>query len=755
MTRDDDGRVVEMRAPERFEPRGAAPQQPPIGPKDDTTLRDLVWVVSESYRLVLGVAVACIVIGVAYLFVATPIYRAGVVVQVEDDTKTLAGLQELSAALTERTPADTEMEIIRSRSLLDGVVEKLGLDVEVRPRTLPLVGNAFARRYKGARPAAPLFGLAAYAWGGERARVDRLEVSEDLVDVPLQLTATGEGGYELAGPKGVLARGVVGKPIASAYGESQVRGFVSELVARPGTSFVVVKRRLSDVVDRLRRELNIVEKGKKTGIISIDLEGDNPARVSAILDAVTTAYLRQNVDRKSAEAAKTLEFIESQLPMVKRNVDAAESALNAFRLERGTVDLTAETQKILERSADIQKGLQNLELEQSDLRHRFTDTHPALQAVRDKIAALRSQRDSVNSKLKQLPRTEVDSARLVGDAKVANELYSQLLNRAQQLKVAKSGTIGNVRVLDHAILPRDPESPRPTPVMALAVVLGLSAGVGAAFARRALHEGTEDPDEIERETGLSVYATVPHSDRQAELSRRLHRRSRQAVPILAALDPGDIAIENLRSLRTSLQFALAEASNNVVAIGGPAPDLGKSFVTVNLAHVLAAAERRVIVVDGDLRRGRLHRYFGGDRSPGLSELVSGTATIDVAVRKTDATHLDFLASGRVPPNPAELLASGRFIQALAALSARYDLVVIDTPPILAVTDTTLIARSAGVNLLVLRAGRHPMSEIALTVRRLAQNGIRVHGAVLNDMPLTERRYGKIAHYYQYEYRSSP
>jgi len=329
-----------------------------------------------------------------------------------------------------------------------------------------------------------------------------------------------------------------------------------------------------------------------------------------------------------------------------------------------------------------------------------------------------------------------------------------MLNKAQQLRVAKSGTIGNVRVLDYAVLPKRPESPRPAPVLALALVLGLTGGVAAAFARRALDEGTHDPDEIERATGLAVYATIPHSERQAELGRRLHRRGK-AVPILAALDPGDIAVENLRSLRTSLQFALVEAKSNVIAIGGPAPDLGKSFVTVNLAHVLAASDRRILVIDGDLRRGRLHWYFGGDRSPGLSELVSGEIPLERAVRRTDLAKLDFLASGRVPPNPSELLGSARFGQVLAALSSRYDLAVVDTPPILAVTDTALIARMAGVNLLVLRAGRHPLSEIALTVKRLAQNGIKVHGAVLNDMPLTERRYGKIAHYYQYEYRSAP
>jgi tyrosine-protein kinase Etk/Wzc len=757
MTPHQERRLAELRGSDRGDRQSHVPPQA-TGQTvlDEPSFRDLVWVLVGSRRLVLGTAAAVLGLAVVYLLLATPLYRSNVVVQVEDETKTLAGLQELSAVVNERTPADTEIEIIRSRSLLDGVVEQLGLDIQARPRTFPIIGNAFFRRHEGLQLASPPLGLDRYAWGGEHARVQRLDLSDDLVGEPLQLTATGEGSFVFGfAKKGLSAVGQVGKPFSATQGDAQISAFVSELAARPGTTFTVVKRRMSDVVDKLRRELSIAEKSKKTGIIVIELQGEDPRQVSAILDAISGAYLRQNVERKSAEAAKTLEFIESQLPVVKRNAETADAALNDFQYQRGTVDLTAETQKMLERNADIQKGLQALELEQADLRQRFTEEHPALQTLRRKIEKLRSERDALNAQMKKLPRTELESARLVGDAKVANELYSQLLNKAQQLRVAKSGTIGNVRVLDHAVVPRRPESPKPALVLALALVVGLSAGVAAAFARRALHEGTVDPDEIERGTGLAIYAIVPHSARQEELGRRLHRHGSTPVPILAALDPGDIAVENLRSLRTSLQFALVEASNNIIAIGGPAPDLGKSFVTANLAHVLATADRRVLVVDGDLRRGRLHRIFGGPRSPGLSDLVSGAVPLDGAIRKTELDHLDFLSSGRVPPNPAELLGSARFEQVMAALSARYDFVILDTPPILAVTDTALIARIAAVNLLVLRAGRHPISEITATVKRLAQVGAKVQGAVLNDMPLTERRYGRIAHYYQYEYRSSP
>ena len=198
-----------------------------------------------------------------------------------------------------------------------------------------------------------------------------------------------------------------------------------------------------------------------------------------------------------------------------------------------------------------------------------------------------------------------------------------------------------------------------------------------------------------------------------------------------------------------------EASNNVIALGAPAPAVGKSFVSVNLAHLLASAGRRVLLVDGDLRRGRLHRYFSLDRGPGLSDVVSGSVPLEEALRPSGVDRLDVLSTGRIPPNPAELLASHRFQHLLAAVSKRYDLVLVDTPPVLAVTDPALVARHAGVNLLVLRAGAHSIQEIALATKHLSQSGVRVQGAILNEVKEMRGRYGRAGRYYRYEYRSDP
>jgi tyrosine-protein kinase Etk/Wzc len=720
---------------------------------DELTFRELVHVIRSGAWTVAVVTVLALAAGAAYLFLRQPTYAANVVVQVEANTPSVARLDNLAAALGE-LPSEAEMEILRSRSLLDTVVGELGLETDARPRTFPVIGAAFARRYRQPGLAPPRFGLEGYAWGGERINVQRMVVSDDLLEQDIPISALGGGRFLVElGPGGSI-RGEVGKALSVVLGPSRLELFVSELYARPGTTFMLTRHRRADVVEALLRRLAVSERGKKTGILVAGLEGSDPVRVAAIVDGLANAYLRQNVERRSAEAAKTLAFLETQLPVLKDKATAAESALNLYQQQHGVVDLPQETQSILAQSAEVQRELYQVELRRSEVSQRFTDEHPEMMALNEKASMLRSKLGAMNARMRQLPQQELDSARLARDVKVTNELYMQVLNRAQELQVVKSGTVGNARIVDHAVVPHRPIRPQSGPVLAVSLLVGVLGGIAAAFVRKSFDDRSSDPDVIERTTGVPLYASIPHSARQEVLGRRRSRRRGGPPPILAAVDPGDLAVESLRSLRTSLQFALMEAPTNIVAVSGPGADLGKSFLVVNLGHVLAGAGQRVLLVDGDLRRGSLHRYFGLPRSPGLSELVTGAAPAELAVRKTGVPGLDLVSTGRIPPNPADLLASDRFQAILSDASHRYALVLVDTPPVLAVTDAALVARVAGVLLLVLRAGQNPLREIHAAVKRFARSGARVHGAVLNDVPIRGRS-GRYAGNYHYEYRSAP
>jgi tyrosine-protein kinase Etk/Wzc len=714
---------------------------------DDSALREWAGLVSNSRWLVAGVVAACLATTGAWVLVATPIFRSDAVVQVEERAKGIAGLEELTAAFSSTTPAETEIEVIRSRALLGGVVERLGLDVIAVPRHFPIVGDAVARRRDGEGPASAPPMLRSFAWGGERIAVGRLDVPEPLLGKTLVLTAGDRGRFQLAAPDGrPLLEGTVGVAAAA----DGVELFVSRLEAREGTRFRLTRLPIEEAVERLQARLAVGERGRKTGILQIALEGPDRDVVARTVDAVAQDYQRQNVDRRSAEAEKTLAFLSGQLPTLRENLDTAEAALEKYRRTHGRVDVGLETKGVLERSADTERRLSELLLQRTELRQRFTDSHPAALALEDKIGKLRGERDASLARLRDLPEAEMRSASLLRDVKVANELYLLVVNKVQELKVVKSGTVGNVRVLDTAVRARRPIRPDPLPALAAALAAGLVLGIGLAFLRRALARGLEDPEAVERVTRLAVYASVPHSDAQAALARSQRRGGSLENPLLARHDPNDLAVEALRALRTSVAFALAEGDGNVVALGGPSPGVGKSFVAANLAQVLAESGSRVLLVDADLRKGRLHELLGGGGEPGLSEMIAAGEALPGAVRPTAQAGLDFLPRGRIAPNPSELLASDRFRKVMDWASRSYDVVVVDTAPILAVTDGVLVSRHCAVNLLVLRAGRHPVREIGAAVKAYAQGGVELHAVVLNGA--RPSREGGHGYHYQYSYR---
>jgi tyrosine-protein kinase Etk/Wzc len=683
--------------------------------------------------------------GALYTAIQTPVYRANTVLQFEKQGSSLG--EQLDQLLADFSgEASTEIEILTSRALLGRVIDELRLDVVAGPWHFPLLGAAFARAHGGPGPAsAPLWGLERFAWGGERIRVERVEVPPELEDVPFTLVAGEAGAYTLLGPGSTpLLSGRTGEPAVAPPGSPwRVELLVSELQARPGTRFGVTKHSRLVAVEALQRALRVTEKSANTGVLSVVLEGQEPAVLSATLDAIARHYVRYNVERRREEAERTLVFLESQLPGLRKEVDRAESALSAHRAGKGNVDLGLETQSILERSASIERSISALSLEQSELRQRFTQKHPVLVGVSSKLARLRTERDSLNALLKGLPSAELESAQLTRDVKVANELYLLLHNKAQEYRVLKASTVGNVRILDEPVVTRGPVRPGRSGVMAVSLVLGLTLGVAFAFTRRALHGGISAPAAVEAALGVPVQASIP-------LARVPPRRGRGLPTVLARTHPRDLVIESLRGLRTRLQLTLKDSPNNVVALTGTSPGVGTSFLSLNLAWVLADAGKRILLVDANLRGGWIHGCFRAGRSPGLSEVLGGTVELEQAIQPAPEQSLSFLSAGALPPNPTELLLRDTFTQLVARMSAAYDLVLFDTPPILAVTDAALVGRLAGVNLVVVRADAHPRREVTAAVEQLERNGVLVRGVLFNGVPRS--KWGRaLRGIYQYEY----
>lgn len=722
---------------------------------DEIDLRQLLGTLLDHKVLIVAVTAAFFVFSVAYAILATPVYQANAMVQVEQKVPNLPGLSAITQTLgASSSEATTEIAIITSRSVVAKAVDDLGLNVVVTPNRFPLIGSFLARRFRAAHPgelATPWLGLARDDWGGAQLDVFQLDVPAALYGKPLTLVAGDHGGFILQGGDGdALLQGKVGE-VAKGHGITMQ---VKSLLANPGMRFTVVRNRDLTTLTRLQQDISASEQGKDSGIIALTYENADPARATAVLDAVSQAYVRQNVDRNSAQAANSLQFVKDQLPQVRVKLEQAQAALNAFQTKAHTVDITVQTKGMLDQIVAVETSIQQLQMQKADMERRFTPDHPAYKALMQQIGQMQAQKNGLEKQVDNLPDTQRDLLRLTEDVQVSNATYTGLLNQAQQLEIARAGTVGNVRIVDKAAVDvTQPVKPKRAIVVVGGTLLGGFLAVAFIFLRQMLNRGVEDPGEIE-ETGLPVYASVPRSDHEDSFAggKDGHRHGDGRQHLLAVSAPADLATEALRSLRTSLHFARLEAKNNLLMISGASPGAGKTFVSANLAAVMAQAGQRVLLIDADMRKGAQHRVLGGRPEKGLSELISGQIDLDTAIRAVAGVEgLSFIARGKVPPNPSELLMHAKFGKLLEQLRANYDLVIIDTPPILAVTDAAVIGHHVGTSLLVVRFGLNQAREIALAHRRFEQNGVAIKGAIFNAV---EKRNAGYYSYGYYEYKTA-
>jgi tyrosine-protein kinase Etk/Wzc len=718
---------------------------------DEIDLSEVFNIFRESWKQIAIVALSVLFLGAMYAVLATPVYRADAVIQVDSDAGVSSindKLGDLASLFQSVATADAEIELIRSRMVLDETVNRLHLDVCAKPHYFPLVGEAFARYQQShglVGLARPLLALDSFAWGGERISVSRFEVPAVLYEEKFKLRVLGAERYELIDPDGNLVlRANVREDANGMTTAGPVRLTVASLFARPGTRFDLKRYSTQQTVQDLQTKLDIAEKTKQSGIVGVKLDGDDAQRIAATINTLASFYVQHNVDRKSAQAQQMLSFLGEQLPQLRADLDQSEARFNEYRERTGAIDLDAQGKLLLQSVVDTKSHLVELQQQRAELVQRYTPSHPAVTAIDARIAELEHQQDQNDKQVSVLPQTQQEVLRLLRDVKVNTDLYVKLLDSTQQLRVLKAGQLGNVRTVDFAIVPEQPVRPKAILVISLAAVVGVLLGCAFAIGRRMLNRGLETPAEIERAVEVPVYAIISRSDKQATLERSMgNNPSRPRV--LAAVFPDDIAVEGLRSLRTALQFGVLKPGNNILMITGPRPAVGKSFVAMNLAAVVAAAGKRILLVDADMRRSDLHSYFSINNKPGLSEVLTG-GELGGIIHHQVLPNLDVLMAGSPPDRPSELLVQDRFAAVLKSLAATYDMVIVDSPPVLAVTDAALIGKEAGATLMVARHGRHSAAELREAIRHMSSAGVSVDGILLTDVPQRGAKYGAYSDY---------
>ncbi|ODB36810.1 tyrosine-protein kinase [Pseudoalteromonas sp. BMB] len=737
------------------QPNLISPQKSKQEDTQEIDLMALFGALLDAKWFIAGVTSLFMLLGVAYAIFSTPIYQATAMVQVEEKGGSVPGFDDMSGMFESTSAAVTEIELLKSRSVIGEAVDTLSLDTVVEPKLFPLFGGRSFRQFvpqTEGEVAEPSFGASSYAWGGEKVEIHRFRVPKRAEGAEFTLLAqTGESFVLLNAEGEEVLSGKVGQEVKAGQFELTIK----TLIARPGTEFSIVKRnRLQTILD-LQGAISASEKGKDSGIINLALQDKTPAYAERVLDKVASIYVRRNVERNSAEAQQSLEFLEVQLPDVKRNLERAEKAFNEYQIRQESIDISLETQAVLEQIVILETKLQELELKRLELGRKFKREHPSYRGVVEQIDTVKRQRNELAGEVQGLPETQRELLRLKRDVEVNNEIYTLLLGKTQELDIVRAGTVGNVRIVDYAeVNTTQPVKPKKALIVMMATMLGGMLAIAIVLIQKALHKGIEDPSEIEA-LGLPVYASVPFSEYQVKLTgfaRARKGKTAKAKSILAIDNPADLSIEALRSLRTSLHFAMLEAKNNVIAISGPSPGVGKSFITVNLATVLAQSGKKVLVIDGDMRKGYLQTQFGMQWNDGLSDYLSGRLTLEQVTKHSQVEGLDVITRGQIPPNPSELLMHANFTKLVDEIKNKYDIVIIDTPPILAVTDPAIVSAHTGTTLLVTRFGQNHAREIELTRNRFEQNGIDVKGVVFNGvLRKASNAYGYYG-YYNYEYK---
>ncbi|WP_446924179.1 polysaccharide biosynthesis tyrosine autokinase, partial [Klebsiella pneumoniae] len=684
---------------------------------DEIDLGRLIGEFIDHRKLIISVTSLFTLVALIYAIFATPIYQADALIQVEQKQAN-AILSNLSQMLPDSQPQSApEIALIRSRMILGKTVDDLNLQARVKQKYFPLLGRGFAR-LSGDKPGS--------------LSISRLYIPENDNDTPeIILTVKERNSFSIS-----VGDFIINGKVGELLDERGISLKVDEISAKPGTEFsIVYVSRLKAITD-LQDDIAVADQGKDTGMLTLSLTGDNPVLIERILNSISENYLAQNIARQAAQDAKSLEFLSKQLPQVRSDLDQAEDKLNQYRRKSDSVDLSLEAKAVLDQIVNVDNQLNELTFRESEISQLYTKEHPTYKALMEKRKTLQDEKAKLNKRVSAMPETQQEILRLSRDVESGRAVYMQLLNRQQELNIAKSSAIGNVRIIDNAVTQPKPVKPKKVFIVLSGIIFGIVFSAGIVLLRVFLRRGIETPEQLE-ELGINVYASIPVAEKftKSVVQRKgWNKKSVDEIQGFLAVDnPADLAIEAIRSLRTSLHFAMMEARNNVLMISGASPNAGKTFVSSNLAAVISQTGKKVLFIDTDMRKGYTHKLFNESNTNGLSDILSGKIEINKAIKTITSAGFDYISRGMAPPNPAELLMHRRFGELLNWASENYDIVVLDTPPILAVTDAAVIGNYAGTTLMVARFELNTAKEIEVGIKRFEQTGVVVKGCILNGV----------------------
>lgn len=444
--------------------------------------------------LIAGVAALVTALGIVYALTQTPMYEANILIQIKRNAPPSGEFQV-------DVPAATEVEILRSRSILTRVVSSLRLDMSIEPKRFPVVGAFIAGQNRNISTPG-LFGQGGYVWGADNVQVASLEVPKAMLQRPFVLTVTGRDAFTLGQEElGVRLHGRVGQPAQASTRYGPIALLVSAVHARPGAQFVITRSSTFQVVEQLQRSLTISERGKQSNVIGVSLRGARPELISAILNAVGKEYIQQQVAQKTVDAKNQLQFYDQQVAESKQRLQKLDARLNEVLRLHGTSDLGEETRLLAQQAVALQAKLAEREQRRVELSSRFAELHPEMVTVNRHIAELHRDLDAIEAKRKTIASAQQEIVIVNRDKQINNEMNIALLNARHKLDALALSNNVNVRLVDQAEVPTQAVTMGLPTRIIMAVFLGLLLGVAASMLKNAIigrHQGAREFDSVRR-----------------------------------------------------------------------------------------------------------------------------------------------------------------------------------------------------------------------------------------------------------------
>lgn len=714
---------------------------------DEIDLMALLFAILRGWKVIVFFAVLGLVIGVLYSRYVNPTFKSDAMIQIEENSKGVAALgADISELIgSEASKAQTEAELIRSRMILEPVVDLLHLRIRLSD---PNIG--FLDKIKSNSTDTQINtpeGVSLNTKDGE-LKVSQFNVSQGYLNQPFVLTRSATGFVLNNGFDDF--KGEMGKSYLFKGTDGQIQITVNSLPAE-GYPVNISKQSLQITTERINSALSVVEKGKQTGIIQLSMTGANQQQTSLILKQIVLSYIEQNQSRGSEETTKTISFMETQIPTLKKRLEDSEDIFNEFRKKYGTIDVSKEAELLLTESSQIDVQLNELKLKKADLTTYYTEEHPLVVQINEQLTVLNARRQEIDDTIVGLPEIQREFLQLSADTTINREIYLTLLKNYEQLKIVKAGQIGFARVIDLPISTYRAIAPKKLQIIILALLLGAMLGTMLVLLKNLLRSVVKDPNRLEAKTGVPVIATIPRSSILSRLSKNKKAPSR----LLAYADNDSMSYEAIKSLRTSLMFGMPAKSKaglraQVILITGESPEVGKSFISSNLSEVFSQLDKKVLIIDADMRLGELHKVFNMSQDDGLADYFQQDShTLADIIHSTSLDNVDFIPRGKKPHNPASLLSSDKFRTLMTELNAHYDYIIIDSPPVLAASDALALAQYADKVLMVTRYDKSIEGQMVYAINQLNKANIRVDGIVLNDMQ--QGIMNKYSYHYSYAY----